>query len=454
MGDNYLEYFLKRGICKLDQKRPVIESVLPGSIAEELEIEKGDILVSINSVEPEDLIDYKYLIADDYLELEIEKPNGESWVCEVEKEPDEDLGLGFAENTFDGIRRCANKCVFCFVDQMPPGMRKSLYVKDDDYRLSFLHGNFVTMTNLSETDINRILRLRLSPIYISVHTTDPAVRERMLGNKNAKNIMNQLTKLAEAGIEMHTQIVLCPGLNDRENLIKTINDLASLWPSVKSVAVVPVGLTSYREGLFPLRKFNCAESKELIDRVQKIQADLVKRFSCPFVYLADEFYVNAGVEVPPGEMYCDYPQLENGVGLVRIFYDSFSGLETSLPDQIGTLRNVAVVTGESGSHVLKPILDRLNLIRNLKIELIKVPNTYFGEQITVAGLLTGQDILNALKEMSNYNFVVLPSVMFKKDTDIFLDGMTARELSEKIGVEVRIADLNTGAVDFISKLLN
>lgn len=437
----------------MKNKCPVIETVVPGSIAEELEIEKGDTLLSINSVIPEDLIAYRYLTADDYLELEIMKPDGESWVCEIEKEPDEDLGLGFVQDTFDGIRRCGNKCVFCFVDQMPQGLRESLYIKDDDYRMSFLHGNFVTLTNISKKELDRILTLRLSPLYISIHATDPQVREGMVGSKKAKNIMEQLKALSGAGIEMHTQIVLCPGLNDGDVLKKTLSDLGSLTPAVQSIAIVPVGLTRFRESLYPLRKFTSEEAGNIIQFIQRVQDDFMKKVGCPLVYLADEFYVMAKKPVPPDEMYCDYPQLENGIGMVRLFYDSFDAHEKKMPAHIPVRRKAAVVTGSSGAYVLEPLVQRLNQIENLEVRIVPVINRFFGEGVTVAGLLTGQDILAEMEITSDFDLILLPSVMFKNGTDLFIDGMTATELAQALGKEVRIADLNTGAVDFIEKIL-
>ena len=323
----------------------IIESIKQGSIADELGLEPGDELLTINGEKPQDLIDYRFMCADDQLEIEVQKKNDEVWSCEIEKEYDEDLGLGFTSDTFGGIRNCANKCLFCFVDQMPANLRDSLYVKDDDYRMSFLHGNFVTLTNLSEKDLTRIITMRLSPLYISVHTTNPELRVKMLGNKQAGKIMEQLTALAENGIEMHTQIVLCPEVNDGNELERSISDLTGLWPQVKSVAVVPVGLTRYRNDLFMLRKFTAAEAGRLINMVDEFQKKFTRKYGTPLVYLADEFYVMAQKDFPSDDSYGEYPQLENGVGLVRLFYDSFSELESSLPDSVEKHVKIALVTG-------------------------------------------------------------------------------------------------------------
>lgn len=430
-----------------------VQFVLPGSIAEEVGIEKGDCLISINEQKPRDLIDYRYLCAEETLEVEIQKNNGEIWICDIEKDYDQELGLGFAGDTFDGIRNCANKCIFCFVDQMPEGMRESLYVKDDDYRLSFLHGNFITLTNLTESDLNRILELRLSPLYISVHTTNPILREQMLGNKRARNLKKQLTLLAGAGIEMHTQIVLCPGLNDGEELKTSIADLAALFPGVKSIAIVPVGLTGFRSGLASLHKYRPEEAGAMIELIHNYQRDFCRRFSTPLVYLADEFYVMAGREVPEAENYGGYPQLENGVGLIRLFYDSFKEEEPRIPTALLKEKRVAVVTGTSGEHVLKPIVNRLNKIEGLSVELVAADNRFFGGDVTVAGLLTGEDLIRVLKDKAGYDLILIPSVMCKREESVFLDGRTPLDIEHDLGISVRVVDINEGAENLIDIIL-
>ncbi|TLM97967.1 DUF512 domain-containing protein, partial [bacterium] len=368
-----------------------MENVEPGGIAEEVGIEPGDVITAVNSQPLQDLIDFRYLCADENIELEVAKANGEKWAVEIEKDIDEELGLTFAGATFDRIRSCANKCVFCFVDQMPAGMRKTLYIKDDDYRLSFLQGNFVTLTNLKPADIERILQLKLSPMYVSVHTTNPELRRQMLGSRNAGKIMDQLTRLAVGGISFHTQIVLCPGFNDGAELERTISDLAGLGPAVLSIAVVPVGLTSKRANLPVLRMLTTVEANRLIAQVRPYQERYRKQSGEALVYLADEIYLLAGLELPPAEHYAGFPQLENGVGLTRLFYDSFSGEAASLPEKLAVQKKISLVTGRSGAMVLKPVAERLNRVHNLSIEVKPITNRFFGETVTVAGLLTGQD---------------------------------------------------------------
>lgn len=436
----------------MSKNETLIEEVLPGSIADEVGIETGDVLLLINGQKPRDLIDYRFICSDDQLEVEIQKKDGEVWVCEIEKEFDEELGLRFAADTFDGIRNCANKCIFCFIDQMPPGMRKSLYVKDDDYRLSFLHGNFVTLTNLTRSDLDRILRMRISPLYISVHTTNPTLREEMLGNRKAGEIHKQLTELAEAGIEMHTQIVLCPGVNDGPELDKTIQDLSSLWPSVKSVAIVPVGLTGYRENLKHLRKFTGGEAAGLVEKIRNYQIEFLEKFGTPLVYLADEFYVLAGAEFPETVYYGDFPQLENGVGLARLFYDSFDREKVELPDQLPVEKRVAIVTGVSGEAVLNPIVSRLNEIKNLNVELISVRNSFFGGHVTVTGLVTGKDIIETMKNRQKFDEILLPSVMCKRDEPVFLDGLGPKQLETELGTAVRVIDISEEAKELVEAI--
>jgi putative radical SAM enzyme (TIGR03279 family) len=426
-----------------------IENVLPGSIAQQLELEPGDKILSVNGSKPEDLIDFRFLCADEEIEIEIMKEDGQIWVCDVQKEFDEALGITFTQDTFDGIRNCANKCIFCFVDQMPVGLRESLYIKDDDYRHSFLHGNFITLTNLTKNDIDRILRMRLSPLYISVHTTNPVLREKMLGSKKAGSIMNQLKELASAGLEMHTQIVLCPGLNDGEELTRTVDDLTSLWPSVRSIAIVPVGITGYQKNIDLIRPFTSIEAQELIEVLIPVQDNLRKKTKIPCLFLADEFFVLAGHSIPKTNYYGDFPQLENGVGLVRIFYDSFEKEIKALPKSFKVTKKIAVVTGKSGEYVLEPLIKKLNTINNLHIKLIGVQNVFFGGHVTVSGLLTGSDILNEIKTLVGYDTVLIPGVMLKKGEDVFLDGKTVQDLEEKLGAKVIVIDIENGAKDFI-----
>lgn len=431
-----------------------VDFIIPGSIADDVGIMRGDEILTINGKRPLDLIDYRFLCAGEEVEVEVRKQNGEIWVCDIEKEYDEDLGLGFTQDTFDGIRKCANKCIFCFVDQMPEGLRESLYVKDDDYRLSFLHGNFITLTNLTETDMKRIVDMRLSPLYISVHCTGATLREEMLGHRKAGNIMAQLVQLAKAGIEMHTQIVLCPGVNDGQELTRTVQDLTSLWPQVLSVAVVPVGLTGHRGGLFPLRKFTPSDCMALIDQVNSYQKIFFRKFETPLVYLADEFYVMARKEFPNAAYYGGFPQLENGVGLVRLFYDSFADEKARLPRSLPRKRQIALVTGVSGEYILRPVTDCLNEIDNLHADLVGVANKFFGGHVTVAGLLTGEDVLHTLRERGPYELIMLPSVMCKRDEPVFLDGMTVSTLENELRTPVRVINIDEGARQLIEEIID
>ncbi len=479
----------EKGVEPMGESKILIEKIKEGSIADEIGLEPGDELLAINGEKPRDLIDYRFMCADEELEIEVLKKNDEVWSCEIEKEYDEDLGLGFASDTFEGIRSCANKCVFCFVDQMPTKLRDSLYIKDDDYRMSFLHGNFVTLTNLSKADFNRIITMRLSPIYISVHSTNPEFRVKLLGNKQAGKIMEQLTELAQAGIEMHTQIVLCPELNDGQELLRTISDLTGLRPQIKSIAIVPVGLTGYRQNLFELRKFTPVEAESLVEYTHRMQEEFLKKFRTPLVYLADEFYILAKRDFPLADFYGDFPQLENGVGLVRIFYDSFDEMKSLLPNVVQKEFRIALVTGLSGAYVLKEIAAVLNRIKNLHVELIAVNNEFFGGHVSVAGLLTGQDVINSLREhtsrehtsrehtsrenasqenasrenasqentsqesitrkSTSFDLILLPSVMCKSDEQVFLDGKTPEDIRNEIGTPVEVVNINEGANDLI-----
>ena len=418
--------------------------VRPGSIAEEAGIEAGDVITAINGVPLEDLIDYRFQVAGEDLELEMSKAHGEEWVLEIEKDYDEDLGLEFAQSTFDGIKRCHNRCVFCFVDQMPPGLRDTLYIKDDDYRMSVLHGNFITGTNLTGEQVDRIIRFRLSPLYLSIHTTNPELRVKMLNNRQAGEILGHLEKMAEAGLEIHAQIVLCPGLNDGVELDRTIKDLSRFYPQVQSIAVVPVGLTKFREGLYQLNTYDAESAKAVINQAACWQYDFTGKYQNNLVYLADEFYLLAGEEIPPRENYGDFPQTENGVGLVRLFLDSFVQGAKELPGKIEPAKKVTLATGLSGAKALKGLVEQLNRVAGLEVQLVPVTNHFFGPQVTVAGLLTGQDILRGLRGLDLGRKLILPSVMLKAGEAVFLDGTTVTALEEELATPVEIVDAQDG----------
>lgn len=416
----------------------IIAKVMPNSIAEEVGLESGDRLLTVDGENIRDIIDLSFALADDCVEILVEKKNGEQEILEIEKEYDEDLGIEFESAVFDGVRRCANKCIFCFVDQMAPGMRESLYVKDDDYRLSFLYGNFVTLTNLGPQDIKRIRQLHLSPLYISVHTTNGPLREKMLNNKNAGNIMTQLRTLIDSGVEMHTQIVLCPDINDGEELEKTINDLYALHPNVLSMAIVPVGLSRYRDACYTLQVFTPEKAHAVVDKITQWQKKCRDKSGTSFVYLSDEFYLTADLPIPAYEMYDNFPQLENGIGLVRNFLAEWQ--EEPLKMQGYTEPHyLDVVCGISAKKVLGPLLENLK-IPNLTIRVLSVQNVFFGTDITVSGLLTGQDICSTLDEVGGVRTgVIVPGSALKKGETIFLDNMTCDELEINLGVPVRAA---------------
>jgi putative radical SAM enzyme (TIGR03279 family) len=416
-----------------------IARIYPQSIAEELQIEIGDRLLSINGTAIKDIIDYKFLMADEYIEIELEKEDGEVWSLEIEKEYDEDLGVEFENQIMDDARSCCNKCLFCFIDQLPKGMRQSLYFKDDDSRLSFLQGNFVTMTNMKDDDIDRIIRYRISPINISVHTTNPELRVKMLNNRFAGNIYDRLKKLAEAGISMNCQIVSCPGVNNGEELIRTVEDLYKLHPSVENVAVVPVGITKYREGLAKLELYNKQTAQLELDNVKKLQEKYEKAVGHPFVRLSDEFYITAEAKMPDSSFYGDYEQLEDGIGMIRLFRDSIendlSGVRTE------GRGSFTLVTGASAykeiAEAAKKISSKNSAI-NLKVK--KIINNYFGQTITVAGLLTGKDIIEQLSTEEVGNFVIIPKNMLKSGESIFLDDITIDDLERELYRKVLVCD--------------
>ncbi|HHV16281.1 MAG TPA: DUF512 domain-containing protein [Gelria sp.] len=414
---------------------PII-GIVPGSIADEMAIEVGDILLCINGQEIQDIIDYQFYSHDDYIELELQKTDGELWLLEINKDWDEELGLLFNDVIFDKMKTCQNRCLFCFVHQLPRGMRKTLYIKDDDYRYSFLYGNFITLTNLKEEDWRKIIDMHLSPLYVSVHCMEPELRVQILGSKRAASIRQDLKRLLDAGIEIHTQIVLCPGINDGEILKQSIEELSSYYPSVQSVGIVPVGLTGHRLKLPQLQTITPEQSLKYIEMINDYQVEYRKRFQKGFVYLADEFFIKAKVDFPAAEYYDDYCQIENGIGLARIFLDEFLELEKSLPEQIKK-REVFIITGVSAMMVLNPVVNRLNLIKGLTVHLLPVENHYFGGNVSVTGLLTGKDILQAMENKYQGQRVIIPEVIFKEGDDILLDNVSLEELRQRSGAHIQ-----------------
>ena len=421
-----------------------------GSIAEELGLQAGDRVVSVDGAPVRDLIDWRFMESEEYLDLVVARADGDVWELELEKDFDQTLGVDFGENCFPNPINCANNCLFCFVDQMPDNMRASLYVKDDDYRRSFWDGTFITLTNLSEGQMERIARQRLSPLYISVHATNPALRERLLGNKRAGEVLAQLRYLAEAEIEMHTQIVLCPGWNDGPELERSIADLAELWPFVQSIGVVPVGLTKFQKNRDLLRPFHREEARALVAWLEMKQEDFLARLDYPLVFAADEFYLMSDVPVPCAERYAGYPQLENGIGSTRIFMDEWQNKKILLPSKRSTL-HVTIATSTLGAKVLGDVVGELNQVFGLEVFLTAIENHFFGGQVNVAGLITGSDLLEQLRPHSIGDLLVLPRVMLKKDEDVFLDGITLEQLAAELGIPVKIAGSPGELVEILVK---
>ncbi len=423
----------------------VIAAVEPGSLGEEAGLQAGDRLVAINGHRLRDVIDVQFYSAEERLELLVER-DGRPRRIEVERSYDDELGLTFTNLTFDvEIRRCTNRCDFCFVQQNAPGMRPSLYVKDDDYRYSFLLGNFVTLTNLTADDWARLAEQRLSPLYVSVHTTDWALRRRFLGNPNAPDLLEQLRRLAGLGIVVHAQVVLVPGLNDGEQLARTVADLTALYDEpVASVSVVPVGLTRYHRGR--CRPYTAEESRAVLDQVEKWRMENREKRGCTFLYPSDEWYLVAGREVPPADEYDDFPQVENGVGMVRLLLDEWADLSRTVRSPRGEQPAATLVCGTLIAPVLERLVEDLNRLTGAKVRLFPVVNRFFGSLTTVSGLLTGQDVVAALAGQPAGEMVLLPHAMFtgrygagSAPANITLDDMAGADLAARLGVPVAIA---------------
>lgn len=412
----------------------IISAILPDSIAAELGLAAGDTLLAINGQPIRDLIDYNYHSDSDYLELEIQRADGEVWVCEVDKYPEEELGLVFAANVFNGVRSCRNHCLFCFIDQLPPNPRPSLRLKDDDYRMSFLEGNFITCTNLSEDDYQRIGQLHLSPLYVSIHCIDPILRQRLLGRRQPTEILLTLQRLISLGARIHGQIVLCPGINDGAELERTIDALHALRPGIASLAIVPVGLTRYQRHP-ELRLFTPTEAAALIDAIDQRQRRYLAADNDPFVFLADEFYLKANRPFPLAELYGEFSQLENGVGMASRFLDQWQQARRELPASAPPLR-IGVLTGVSGQTVLAPVVDQIRRVSGADLTLIPVENRFFGPTVTAAGLVSGSCIRSQV-EPGRFDRLLLPSSMLKFDQDLFLDGMTLAELGDGLRCQLR-----------------
>ena len=497
---------------ELQKKAHIIKKVLPGSIAEELEIEAGDRLLAIDGTEIEDIFDYQFLIQDTYIEALVEKPDGEQWLLEVEKDFDEDLGIEFENGLMDEYRSCRNKCIFCFIDQMPPGMRETLYFKDDDSRLSFLQGNYVTLTNMSEHDIDRICRYHLSPINISFQTMNPDLRCKMLNNRFAGEALKKVDILYEAGIRMNGQIVLCRGVNDGAELEYSIRQLMKYMPVLESVSVVPVGLTRFREGLYPLEPFDREDALAVIDMIEKYQRECYEKSGLHFIHASDEWYLLADREMPEEERYDGYLQLENGVGMLRLLLNEFeesmalrqkaglqgksnvqdrtglqdepgmqdrSGLQDmpgiqdkpGMQDEPGMLdmpdvqnaswgiandvsyrEEISIATGKLPFPYIRRMAERMMAeYPGLNIHVYPITNYFFGERITVSGLITGQDLLAQLKGKPLGRRLLLPENILRSGEDVFLDDMRVGELERALQVPINI--VKSSGSDFVQTIL-
>ena len=424
----------------MKKNRHVIRKVFPDSIAEEMELVPGDELISINGQPIEEVFDYHYLVNDEYLEILVRKADGEEWELEIEKDFEEDLGVKFENSLMDEYRSCRNHCIFCFIDQMPPGMRETLYFKDDDSRLSFLQGNYVTLTNMSDHDIDRVIRYHLAPINISFQTTNPKLRCEMLHNRFAGDIFPKVDRLFQAGIEMNGQVVLCKGINDGEELERTIRDLSGYLPHLKSVSVVPVGLSKYREGLHPLEPFNREDALGVLETVHRWQKKLYEQYGLHFIHCSDEWYILAGLPLPEEERYDGYLQLENGVGMLRLLEEE---VQEELAHRKGDerVRRVSIATGKLAAPFIQENVERVRTVYgNVEAQVYPIRNDFFGELITVSGLITGQDLKAQLKGKDLGECLLIPCNMLRAGENVFLDDVTVEEVEEQLGVPVAVVD--------------
>ena len=439
-------------------KKHLIKSVEPGSIAEEMEMEPGDAILAIDNTPIEDIFDYQFLVQDTYLEVLIEKKNGEQWILEIDKEFDEDLGITFENGLMDEYRHCHNKCIFCFIDQMPKGMRETLYFKDDDSRLSFLQGNYVTLTNMSDKDVDRICRYHLSPINISFQTMNPELRCKMLNNRFAGDALKKVDKFYEAGIVMNGQIVLCKGVNDGKELEFSIQEMMKYAPNLQSVSVVPVGLSKYRDGLYPLEPFTREDAKETLELIHKWQKICFERFGLHFIHASDEWYVLAGEKMPEEDRYDGYLQLENGVGMVRLLLNEFHE-ELDRRKQSGELPDTKIKAEYSiaTGRLIFPYIEQMAhelmvLCPGLKIHVYAIRNDFFGENITVSGLITGQDLIAQMKDREKGSGLFLPCNVLRSGEDVLLDDLHVSDLEKALQVPIYI--VKSSGRDFVEAFLD
>ncbi|MBQ1316668.1 MAG: DUF512 domain-containing protein [Lachnospiraceae bacterium] len=436
-----------------------IAKVLPGSIAEEMGVEPGDSVISVNGKEIADIFDYRYLMQDEYVEIGIMDEKGEEYLLEVEKEENEDFGVEFENALMDEYRSCRNHCIFCFIDQMPPGMRPTLYFKDDDMRLSFLQGNYVTLTNLSDEDIRRICLFHMEPVNISIQTMDPELRVRMLRNRFAGEALSKMKDLKDAGIHMNGQIVLCKGINDGSELVKTLDMAEAYFPELQSISVVPVGLTKYRKDLYPLEPFTKEDAGNVIDLIERYQDTFMERYGQHCVYASDEWYLTAGRVLPPAERYDGYPQLENGVGMLRLLSDEIDETLAGIRNRKVRPHRLLALCGTAAFPYMRRFMERITeRFPGVLMDVLAIRNDFFGESITVSGLVTGGDLISQVRshlaqkpEGSAYEAILIPCEMLRAGETVFLDDVSVRDVEEAFGLPV-IAVMPGGA-SFVNAVL-
>ncbi len=425
-----------------------IEYVEEGSLAEQAGIKSGDKLLKINDHVVRDILEYRYLMAEYEVTLEIQKTDGTIHIITIENDYD-DIGIQFEEELLDTAQSCTNKCIFCFIDQLPKGMRETVYFKDDDTRLSFLQGNYVTLTNMKDEEIDRLISMRVSPINISVHTTNPQLRCKMLNNRFAGKCFDIMKKLHKNKIMMNCQIVLCPDVNDKENLERSLDDMASLYPYVNSISVVPVGLTKYRDGLYPLKPFNKESSKEVIEQVEKIQSKLYKKLGTRLVYLSDEFYINADLPIPDAECYEGFPQIENGVGLVASMREEFEHAIT-YAKKCNIKRRVILVTGELACPFITEMAHQVEKKTGVEVRVYPIKNNFFGGGVNVSGLVCGGDIIEQMRGKTDADVLLIPDVMLRDNDDVFLDDVRVGDVEKEL--EIKVLSVLSDGYDFVEKI--
>ena len=430
-----------------------IESIEANSIAQEIGFESGDSIISINGKKPRDLIDYQILISEEILDISVLDKNHEIHNINIEKDQDVNLGINFKDALFDSIKQCNNRCPFCFIDQQPSGKRKSLYIKDDDYRLSFLYGSYLTLTNLKKEDWERIAMQKLSPLFISVHATDPATREKLLKNKKAGVILDQISWFEKNSIQIHAQIVVCPDINDGDILEKSILELAEFYKktsqTVLSVAIVPVGLTKFRPENDGLKSISSEYAIKIIKQVESIQASLEMSLGTRFCWLADEWYLIAGINLPRYDTYENMPQESNGVGSITSFLKTLSQKTKNLPQKLKKPKKVSWIVGKLVYEALIPTVKKLNLIDGLTINLYGLPSIYWGQEQVVTGLLTGEDLINGLQNKDLGEAIYIPSIMLKVNTDLFLDDRKIKEVENQLNTNIHVLDDSNDIIDIL-----